>query len=142
MPVSMFTMSDWVSTATAMASSMRAESSVAGSVASPKITGTSSSAADRQKAVVGAAFDDHDVVARRLQVGHDPDAERAEADDDDVVAQLADLAQPRVLRDAPGQQQVGDERHQHGASTVTPANISPMPNSRSHVGWSMKLKSP
>ena len=45
MPVSMLTMSSGVSTATAMASSMRAASSVWRSVASPKITGTSSSAA-------------------------------------------------------------------------------------------------
>ncbi len=49
-PISMLTMSSWVSTATARARSTRADSSVWRSVASPKITGTSSSAAvDRNR---------------------------------------------------------------------------------------------
>ncbi|BBY25179.1 hypothetical protein MSTO_53840 [Mycobacterium stomatepiae] len=45
MPVSMLVMSSWVSTAIARAVSTRAAASVWRSVASPKITGTSSSAA-------------------------------------------------------------------------------------------------
>lgn len=66
----------------------------------------------REISIVVVAFDDRDVVARGFEIGGDPDSERAESDDDDVVLQFADFAAAGGLRDASGQEQISDERHQ------------------------------
>ena len=58
----------------------------------------------REEPVAGIAFDDDDVVARGLQVGHHPDPEGAQPDDDDVVRQFPHLPLSRVLCDAAGQE--------------------------------------
>ena len=85
----MLTMSSRVSTATARARSTRADSSVWRSVASPKITGTSSSTAVDRKRLFSSRSITADVVSGGGQISDDADAERAQPDDDDVVAQMA-----------------------------------------------------
>ena len=142
MPVSMLTMSSWVSTATATASSMRADSRVWRNVASPKITGTSSSAAADRIAVVSLRSITTTSCPAALQIGHHPDAERAEADDDHVVAQIRAPCVGRRLRPIRRDSSRSATKAITTAVVVTPANISRMPNSRSQVGWLTKLKSP
>ncbi len=88
-PVSMLIMSSRVTTATARARSTRADSSVWISVASPKITGTSSSRAMDKKRLSSSRLDHRHVVSGGDQIADDADPELAQPDDDDVVAQMA-----------------------------------------------------
>ena len=141
MPVSMLTMSSWVSTATARASSMRADSSVSRSVASPKITGTFSCAAvDRKRlsSLRSITATSYPALTRSLttRMPNDP--------------RPTTMTWSRRWRTRRRPDEYDSRRDSSTSATkatriavvVTPANISRMPNSRSHVGCSMKLKSP